>query len=302
MIKLLSTVVVCAYAALSVSMQAQTVPVDHDNHQHEHATQNSQPHDHAHVHELADDHEHVHNHGKKHSHDEISLSVFGTQAAHNGSFNSLPPVENCCTGFTSSKGIGYGFELAMTTPVSADGFVVTPHVGYQHMPVAFESFSTEKAFTGGVVSGTALFRHTLDVSWSVVTFGARMEYPLFGGFFLGLGLDGNFFATGRYHQTETLEEPSNLVFESGTRTRLDRNGYVRGNNDFVFSATGSARIRLVEKQIGTIGVDIFGRYSLPLQPLFNPQKWSGMYGNPPAQFYIDSYTVAMISAGLGLAF
>jgi hypothetical protein len=169
------------------------------------------------------------------------------------------------------------------------------------MPVSFESFSTEKAFTGSVVSGEALFRHTLDVAWSTLTFGARLEYPLFQGFYLGAGLDANYFATGSFNQTETLEEPSNLVFENGSRIRLDKNGYVRGYNSTVLYASGSVRIRLIENQIGKLGLDLFGRYSLPLQPLFSAQTWRGRNGNPPSTFFIDSYSVSLLSVGLGFA-
>lgn len=290
-----------AYAALAQRVATDTLH-DH-NHDHNHQqVDHDHMHDHDHLHAHDHDHVHVHDHGVGHSHDEYAISALGTQASHNASFNSLPPVENCCTGFTNSKGLGFGLELSWTTPLSADGFTITPHVGYQHMPVAFESFSKEKAFTGGVVSGDALFQHTLDVAWSVVTFGARIEYPLIDGFYLGLGLDGNYFTTGSFHQTETLLEPTNLVFETGTRVRLDRNGYLRGQHDVVFNATGSARLRLVEKRPGAIGVDLFGRYSLPLQSLYSPQTWSGRNGNPPAKFYIDSYSITMITGGIGIVF
>jgi hypothetical protein len=213
----------------------------------------------------------------------------------------LPPIENCCTGFTNSNGLGFGAELGYTTHLSSDGLTITPHVAYLHMPVSFESYSTEKAFTGGVVSGDALFRHTLDVAWSTVMVGARLEYPVIQGVHVGVGLDGMYFATGSYRQTETLEEPTNLVFETGTRVRLDRNGYVRGQNDLVFTATGSIRMRLIDKKSGSPGIDLFGRYSLPLQPLFEPQTWTGKNGNPPATFYIDTYHINMLTVGLGFA-
>ncbi|MFN5378808.1 MAG: hypothetical protein ACK5BQ_08590 [Ignavibacteria bacterium] len=304
------TIVLAVVLLAGYTLSAQQVVVDtlhkhthdHDSSMHNHG--NVVDHDHLHNHDHDHDHghDHVHDHGVGHSHDEFTIAAFGTQASHNASFNSLPPVENCCTGFTNSKGLGFGIEVSMTTPISSDGFTITPHIGYQNMPVSFESYSKEKAFTGGVVSGDALFQHTLDVAWSVVTFGARIEYPLIDGFYLGAGLDGNFFATGSFHQTETLLEPSNLVFETGTRTRLDRNGYLRGQHAIVFNATGSARIRLVEKRPGAVGVDIFGRYSLPLQSLYSPQTWKGRYGNPPATYFIDSYSITMLTAGLGIVF
>lgn len=168
------------------------------------------------------------------------------------------------------------------------------------MPVEFESFSTEKAFTGGVVSGDALFRHTLDVSWTTFNLGAVVEYPIIDQFLLGLGLDAMFIASGSFHQTETLEQPTNMVFETGTRVRLDKSGYVRGYNDVVFNATASARIRLIEKNTNSIGLDLFGRYSFPLSKLYAPQTWSGGSGNPPAQFYVDQYTVSLLTFGLGI--
>jgi hypothetical protein len=308
MIKSFSLAVATAYI-MSVSV-ASGQGIDsthvHDHHHHHGADHSrSADHDHSHdhnrIHSHDHDHEHVHNHGAKHTHDEITISVLGTQAYHNASFNSLPPIENCCTGFTNSTGLGFGAEIGYTTPLSSDGLTITPHVAYRHMPVSFESYSTEKAFTGGVVSGDALFRHTLDVAWSALTFGARLEYPVLQGVHLGVGLDGMFFASGSYNQTETLEEPTNLVFETGTRVRLDRNGYIRGQNDVVFNATGSLRIRVLEKRQGSAGIDLFGRYSLPLQPLFNAQTWRGNYGNPPATFYIDSYYVNMLTFGVGFA-
>ena len=312
MIHSFTIAVATAYVLLTVNATGQITDSSHvhEHHHHNGAHQiGAIGHDHRHDHNVphthdsvhAHGHEHQHDHGVTHTHDEIAVSVFGTQAYHNASFNSLPPIENCCSGFTNSKGLGFGAEFGYTTPLSSDGLTITPHVAYLHMPVSFESYSTEKAFTGGVVSGDALFRHTLDVAWSTVTFGARLEYPVITGLHLGVGLDAMYFATGSYHQTETLEEPSNLVFETGTRVRLDRNGYVRGQNDLVFNATGSLRIRLIEKRAGSTGVDLFGRYSLPLQPLFTPRTWRGAYGNPPATFYIDSYYVNMLTIGLGLA-
>jgi len=254
------------------------------------------------MHEHSAEHTHLHDHRIAHSHNEFTIAAFGSQATHNASFNSLPPVENCCTGFTDSKGLGFGLELSMTMPISSDGFTITPFLSYQNMPVSFDSYSKEKAFTGGVVSGDALFQHTLDVAWSVVGFGARIEYALIDGFYVGAGLDGNFFATGSYHQTETLLEPSNLVFETGTKVRLDRNGFLREQQSIVFNASGSARIRIIENSPGAIGIDIFGRYALPLQALYTPQTWSGRFGNPPAKYFIDSYTITMITAGLGIVF
>ena len=307
MIHSFSLAVATAYVLFVSVASGQSVDSTHVHEHHHHGIEHNRPadhdhsHDHSRVHTHDHNHQHVHNHGANHTHDEITISVLGTQAYHNASFNSLPPIENCCSGFTDSRGLGFGAEIGYTTPLSSDGLTITPHVAYQHMPVAFESYSTEKAFTGGVVSGDALFRHTLDVAWSVVTFGARLEYPVLQGIHLGVGIDGMFFATGSYHQTETLEEPTNLVFETGTRVRLDRNGYIRGQNDVVFNATGSLRIRILEKKQGTAGIDLFGRYSLPLQPLFNPQTWRGNYGNPPATFYIDSYYVNMLTFGIGFA-
>jgi len=180
MIKSFSLAVATAYI-MSVSV-ASGQGIDsthvHDHHHHHGADHGrSADHDHSHDHNRihSHDHEHVHDHGAKHTHDEITISVLGTQAYHNASFNSLPPIENCCTGFTNSTGLGFGAEIGYTTPLSSDGLTITPHVAYRHMPVSFESYSTEKAFTGGVVSGDALFRHTLDVSWSALTFGARTK-------------------------------------------------------------------------------------------------------------------------------
>lgn len=307
MISSFSVTIMAAYLLCMTSASAQqsdTMHVhDHNHgHAHQHSASDTHPHEHSHAYGHVHEHQHVHDHGVAHSHDEITVSFVGNLATHNASFNSLPPIENCCTGFSDSKGLGFGFELGYTTPLTADGLTITPHIGYVNMPVSFDSYSTEKAFTGGVVSGDALFRHTLDVTWTTVTFGARLEYPVLSSFYLGFGLDGYFYTTGSFHQTETLEEPSNLVFETGTRVRLDKNGYVRGQNAVVFNATGSARIRLIEKQHGAVGVDIFGRYSLPLQPLFSAQTWRGMYGNPPATFFIDSYSISMLTFGFGLVF
>jgi hypothetical protein len=307
MISSFSLALIAAYMLCMTSASAQQTDTTHvhdhnHGHSHQHSTSSAHPHDHSHAHGHVHEHQHVHDHGVPHSHDEFTVAFIGNLATHNASFNSLPPIENCCTGFSDSKGLGFGFELGYTTPLTADGLTITPHIGYLNMPVSFDSYSTEKAFTGGVVSGDALFRHTLDVTWTTVTFGARLEYPVLSGFYLGFGLDGYFFATGSFHQTETLEEPSNLVFETGTRVRLDRNGYVRGQNAVVFNATGSARIRLIEKQQGSVGVDIFGRYSLPLQPLFAAQTWKGMSGNPPGRFFIDSYSISMLTFGIGLVF
>jgi len=262
---------------------------------HPYVHNHAMPHDHNHHGE----HVHTHDHGHSHSHNEWSIGALGSFATHDASFNSLPPVENCCTGFDAKDGLGFGFQVGYTMPLSDDGWLITPRLGYTSLPVEFESYSTEKAFTGDVKLGTALFRHTLDVNWTTLNAGLTAEYGLGKIVWLGIGMEGLFLASASYRQTETLEQPTNLVFETGTRVRLDRNGYLRDFATMVFNATGSLRVRLIPKRTSA-GLDVFVRYSYPLSPVFAPQTWDGIGGNPARAFYIDRYQLSMLTAGLAI--
>ena len=282
---------------------ADTVHRHQHQHQHVHdghGSADSMHHLHAQGHMNHTGHTHIHDHGHSHDHNEWSVGAVGTYAVHDAQFNSLPPVENCCTGFDKTEGTGFGVQVAFTTPISNDGWYLTPRLSYQSLPAAFESYSTEKAFMGDVTSGDALFRHTLDVDWSILNAGLSAEYAVaHDRIWLGFGLEGLFMAAGAYRQTETLEQPTNLVFETGTRVRLDRNGYLRDFASMVFNATGSLRLRIIPRR-QSAGLDVFVRYSHPLMPVFAPQTWDGIVGNPPRAFFIDQYRMTMFTAGVAL--
>lgn len=241
-------------------------------------------------------HVHVHDHGSPHTHNEWSVGAVASFATHDASFNALPPVENCCTGFDARNGLGFGLQLGYTMPLR-DAWSITTRFGYTSLPVAFESFSTEKAFTGDIKSGTALFRHTLDVTWTTLQAGLSAEHALGTFMWLGAGVEGMIMAAGSYRQTETLEQPSNLVFETGTNVRLDRNGYLRDFTEMVLNITGSVRVRLIPKTT-SFGLDAVLRYSYPITPVYAPQSWDASGGNPPRMLYVDRYQISMISGGL----
>ena len=120
----------------------------------------------------------THIHTPSYQRAEWSVGAVASFATHDANFNTLQPVENCCSEFDAQDGLGFGFQVGYTMPLSDDGWLLTSRLGYTSLPVEFESYSSEKAFTGDVKSGTALFRHTLDVNWTTLNAGLTAEYGL----------------------------------------------------------------------------------------------------------------------------
>jgi hypothetical protein len=232
---------------------------------------------------------------------EWSVNFIGSYGMHDVDFNSLPPVENCCLGFENSNGIGYGIQLGGSFPLSENGLRLSMRAGYQQLPVAYSSFSTSPVYLPGTGTVNAVFKHGLDVTFHTVPVHITLEYELTDWLWLGLGPDAYYIASSAFQQTETLENPSDLLFENGSRTRIDTTGSLSNYNSIVFNAHGSLRVRL-GRDIGSIrSVDLLVGYSRPLTPVFDPQTWQGTAGSPVRSYFINRYNLSLLTAGIAVA-
>lgn len=233
---------------------------------------------------------------------EWSVNVIGSYGMHDVDFNALPPVENCCLGFENSTGIGYGLQIGASFPLTNGGLRLSTRLGYQALPVTYSSFSTNPVYVQGTGTVNAVFEHALDIAFHTVPLHVSLEYPIADWLLLGIGPDAYYVASSSFKQTETLQEPANLNFETGGRTRIDTTAKLTSFNSMVFNAHGSLRVRL-GKNIGSIaGIDMLVNYAIPLTALFDPQTWQGTSGTPPRSYYINRYNLSLLTAGIALAF
>jgi hypothetical protein len=95
---------------------------------------------------------------------EVSASINAGYGFHDGTFRSLPPVENCCTGYESSGGFSTGAHVSLAIPVANGALLLGTKFGYQYFNAAFSATTVEKVYGGSVASVDARIRHDLDVS------------------------------------------------------------------------------------------------------------------------------------------
>lgn len=226
---------------------------------------------------------------------EVSASIVAGYGFHDGSFRSLPPVENCCTGFESSGGFSTGANVALTIPVSNGSLRIGTRLGYQYFAAGFSSTTTEKVYGGTVVSVDARIRHDLDLSWNMAVVGIGAEYALSRKLWLGLWLDGLYVLRGGYDQRETLESPTNIVFETETMVRDERSGALEDYTALTGGVVGQIRYRIIDgEQNGFTGIDIVCRYMVPLGGLYSDtMQWR--------ESCID-YKLRYIVGGLSITF
>ncbi|MFN4985248.1 MAG: hypothetical protein ACK5GI_03795 [Ignavibacteria bacterium] len=233
---------------------------------------------------------------------EWSVSVNGAYAMHEVDFNSLPPIENCCLGFENTNSIGYGGSIGISFPLTDGGLRVGLNAGYMQLPAQFSSFTTDPVYVPGQGTVNAVFKHLIDLTFHTVPVDVMFEYPVLESVWFGLGVNGNYIASASYKQLETLEEPSSLTFENGSKTRIDTTASLAGYNSLVINGVVSLRARLASKLGSIRGIDLTASYVHPFTDVYDPQTWQGLAGNPPRSYYINAYRISMIKAGLSVAF
>jgi len=233
---------------------------------------------------------------------EWSIHASAAYAMHDVDFNSLPPIENCCFGFDNTTAIGYGGSLGVSLPLTDDGLRIGLRAGYGQLPAQFASFTTDPVYVPGQGTVNAVFKHQINLTYHTIPVDLHFEYPVLSSVWFGLGVKGLYIASASFKQLETLEEPSGVSFENGTRTRIDKSGELSGYNSLVFNGNVSLRARLAS-DIGAIrGIDLTASYVHPLTEVYDAQTWQGAAGSPPRSYYINTYRISMITAGLGLSF
>ena len=233
---------------------------------------------------------------------EWTVMPFASYGMHEVDFNSLPPVENCCIGFENTTGIGFGMMLGTSIPLNEDGLRLALRAGYHQMPAAFSSFSTKPVWVPGMGTVNAVFKEQLDVTYYTIPVDASLEVRVASGVSISVGAQGYYVASTSFSQSETFQEPAVLTFENDNRTRNINSGSLSGYNALVFNGIGSLRTR-VASNLGSInGIDVVLSYIHPLSPLFDPQQWTGRTQNPAGPYYITTYNISILTAGVAIAF
>jgi hypothetical protein len=226
---------------------------------------------------------------------EISAAIVAGYGFHDGSFRSLPPIENCCTGYESSGGFNTGGSVALSIPISNGPLRISTRVGYQYFAAGFTSTTIEKVYSGEIVSTDARIRHDLDVSWNMAIVGFGAEYGVTRKLWLGLWLDGMYVIRAGYEQRETIESPSNIVYENGSTVRDERSGTLSDYTSLTGGITGQVRYRIIDGHtIGFNGIDLVCRYMVPLGALYaHDMQWR--------ESSID-YKLRYLTGGLSITF
>jgi hypothetical protein len=226
---------------------------------------------------------------------EISAAIVAGYGFHDGSFRSLPPVENCCTGFESSGGFSTGGNVAFSIPIANGSLRIFTRLGYQYFAAGFTSTTTEKVYSGEIVSTDARIRHDLDVSWNMAIIGFGAEYGITKKLWLGLWLDGLYAIRAGYEQRETIESPTNITFENGSTVRDVRSGALSDYTSLTGGITGQVRYRIIDgHNKGFTGIDLVCRYMVPLGAFYaHDMQWR--------ESSID-YKLRYLAGGLSITF
>lgn len=162
-------------------------------------------------------------HGQTRERAAVGAVLQGSLDLHSASFSRLPEIDNCCPGFTGGSGMGWLVGLSYLTPLNSE-WSVDVRAGYQHGSVDMSTSESKLISQNNGAFETASIRHDLSLSVSRMTIEPMAIYALTPSIGLRMGLFGAYQLNGRYLQGEFLENPSNAVFDNGTKSRNQAEG------------------------------------------------------------------------------
>ncbi|MBU3698564.1 MAG: OmpA family protein [Candidatus Kapabacteria bacterium] len=155
----------------------------------------------------------------------IGLVAHGILDLHHASFGQLPDVGNCCPSFTGGTGSGLLFGASYLTGLSKE-WLLDVRAGYQTGTADLTERESKLIVQPTGQFESATIRHDLSASFNRLAIEPLAIYRITPTVGLRMGLWGGFQMDGTFTQSETLETPSNVVFENGTRTRNRAEGTI----------------------------------------------------------------------------
>jgi outer membrane protein OmpA-like peptidoglycan-associated protein len=159
------------------------------------------------------------------------LFYLGAYAAYNlnthtANFKELPPVPNCCKGFTS--GIGSGFALGGLFDYDINSvFSLGLRLGYSSLGAKLlvhdKNIGNTTVIQNGVTTVTPVsVDHSIDSKINVVGIEPVLSIKIIDNLKGIVGLDLSYLLTGQFSQMEQIISPNNVTFLDG---RIIQNDY-----------------------------------------------------------------------------
>ncbi|OGU13946.1 MAG: hypothetical protein A2X61_16450 [Ignavibacteria bacterium GWB2_35_12] len=145
---------------------------------------------------------------------------------HSADFKEIPPVPNCCKGFTSGTGSGFSlgalFDYEVNPDMSFEGRLGYSSIGAELLVHDKNIGNTTVIRDGNTVVENVSVDHTIDSKISVISIEPIFKIKFLEGFIASFGLKAGFMVTGTMSQKEQLISPNNVTFLDG---RLIQNDY-----------------------------------------------------------------------------
>lgn len=204
---------------------------------------------------------------------------------HNGNFNQLPGVPNCCNNFNSGTGLGLTLGALVEYPFTYDIFA-QGRLGFNTLSGVFR----EKEATNIIVDGVSvpgIFEHELESSISNIEIQILATYRAVSELYFNGGLKVGYILAKSFNQSEILIEPKDRgTFLDGTRIRNQYSGDIpEANNTF-------------------LGLTLGAHYSLPLNKrksyYLQPEIYYSYY---PTKVVKDlSWNIQTLRAGISVKY
>ncbi len=183
----------------------------------------------------------------------------------------MPGVPNCCPGFNSGGGLGLAVGAIAETPLNdwlnfGGRFYVNTYNGAliheESEIVDDEGFATE-----------AIFEHRIDADIWAVSIEPVLLFDIDENAKLFTGLRGDVIVRKLFEQKETILQPSTIVYENGTTSRLEFDGQIPNGTSFQGAIVLGARydFYIDSDDEWVISPEISGWYSPT--PVIENESW-----------------------------
>lgn len=166
------------------------------------------------------------------------IGLFGNYsfALNSASFTNLPGVSNCCPEFTGGAGSGFFAGLVYIAPINPTWLLdMRMHYGAYSVTMVESQTLPIKTLDGSTVN--AQIDHSLKGSFAQIGIEPMVGYRLTQDFSLRAGIMAGYRVAASYEQSETLVQPLNATFETGSRKRNSAEGNIKASNNLVLGLT-----------------------------------------------------------------
>ena len=192
----------------------------------------------------------------------VRIGILGDYAynMHRTDFRAFPGVPNCCPDFQSGSGSGFVAGPLVRLPLAAKWSL---DVGLTYGNHNALLSATEATLVGRIQPDSSIelvngrYEHTIDTRISSIGLEPIVHYAAFGSVSVSAGIRIGYVLSGNYSQQETIVEPADARFFSGTesRTRNVNAGRIPNMNTLTASLIGGIHYSLSLSDSGTICIE-----------------------------------------------